>query len=254
MTPMERRQNIQRRTIGALCGVLLASLLTATICRADTLQAVTSAAAQNANDTVNWSQLGVNGTSLGATVKANSGGGLNLSVNLGGAGSLVSVVCPAASCSWNGAGFNADDSLIWTSDLGNSGNGPLGLSFGAPVSGVGALIQADGPAQFTAQLQLVKGGIFLGTISVTSNPNGDATYLGVIDQSGANIAAATFSITSCTGSCSDFSIDTVYLNRGTVASPTPTATATATSTSTKTATATATATATQTATATSTSY
>ena len=214
---------------------------------------VTSIVGQNANDSVNWSQLGVDATSLGSSFNFTSGGGLSGTVTLAAAGSLVSVACPVSPCSWSSTGFNADDSLIWTSDLGNSGNGPLTFAVGTSVSGVGALIQADGPSQFTAQIQVFNGATSLGTFPVTSNANGDATYIGVKDQTGANISSAVFSLTSCQGACTDFAIDTVQLNRSTVASPTPTATATATATRTPTATATATSTRTATATLTATS-
>lgn len=221
-------KNNLRRIIGTLLGVILASLLAATNCRADSMASVKSASAQGANDSIEWSQLGADATSLGASFSASSSGGLNATVSLSGPGSLVSVACPASSCSWNGAGFNADDSLVWTSAAGKNGNGPLTLNLGSPVSGVGALIEADGPAQFTAQLQVFNGANSLGTFTVTSDANGDAAYIGAKDQSGAHISSATFSITTCAGSCADFALDTVNLNDGSAGSPTPTPTATPT--------------------------
>lgn len=201
---------------------------------------ITSLAAQNANDFVHWSQLGVDATTLGSSFNATSVGSLSVAVTLGGSGSLTSVVCPASpSCSWNSAGFTAGDTLIWTSDTGNSGNGPLTLSVGTSVAGIGAFIQADGPSQFTAQIQPFNGSTSLGTFPVTSNTNGDATYIGVSDQTGAHISSVIFSITSCEGTCTDFAIDTINLRTGALASPTPTSTATSTPTKTPTATATA---------------
>jgi len=185
---------------------------------------VKSLAAQSANDSVNWSQLGADATALGSSFNVTSDAGLSVAATLSGSGSLVSVACPASPCSWNGTGFNADDSLVWTSGPGKGGNGPLNLNMGSPVSGIGAFIEADGPSQFTAQIQVFNGATSLGSFPVTSNTNGDATYVGVIDQTGANISSAIFSITSCNGVCSDFAIDTVKLNRAAVASPTPTAT------------------------------
>jgi Abnormal spindle-like microcephaly-assoc'd, ASPM-SPD-2-Hydin len=233
-------------------GLFLASLFSATICRADSMVAVTSLAAQSANDFVHWSQLGADATTLGSSFNATSTGSLSVAVTLGGTGSLTSVVCPASPCSWNSAGFTAGDTLIWTSDTGNSGNGPLTLSVGTSVSGVGAFIQADGPSQFTAQIQAFNGNTSLGTFPVTSNTNGDATYIGVSDQTGAHISSVIFSITSCEGTCTDFAIDTINLRTGALASPTPTATATSTPTKTPTPTATATPSPTRTPTATST--
>ena len=233
----------------ALFGLMLSSLFAATICRADSMLPVTTLGAQNANDFVHWSQLGADATVLGASFGATSVNGLSITVTLVGPSSLLAIECPQLLCSWNGVGFNAGDALIWTSDLGNSGNGPLTLSLGTSVSGVGALIQADGPSQFTAQVQVFNGGTSLGTFPVTSNTNGDATYVGVIDQTGANISSAVFSITSCEGACTDFAIDTVNLKTSAITSPTPTATATPTPSRTPTRTPTATSTATASATA-----
>src|SRR5258705_3201702 len=228
----------------ALFTLMLASLLAAPICRADSMLAVTSLGAQNANDFVHWSQLGVDATSLAASFGATSVNGISISVTLAGPNSLLAIECPQLLCSWNGVGFNAGDALVWTSDLGNGGNGPLTLGVGTSVSGVGAFIQADGPSQFTAQVQVFNGATSLGSFPVTSNANGDAAYVGVIDQTGANISSAVFSVTSCEGACTDFAIDTVNLKASAIASPTPTATATPTSSRTPTATPTATATAT----------
>src|SRR5579863_6053288 len=239
--PKEHR--LMRSGLVALFGWILPSLFAAAICQADSLSLVTSLNALNANDSVHWSQLGADATQLGSSFSLTSGGGVVVNASLAGSGSLLSVVCPASPCSWNGQGFNADDTLVWTSDLGNSGNGPLNLSLGRSVFGAGALIQADGPAQFTAQVQAFNGQTSLGSFQQTSDTNGDATYIGVLDQTGANISTVVFSITSCEGTCTDFAIDTVNLKDSAGASPTATATATLTPTRTPTITPTATATA-----------
>ena len=129
------------------------------------------------------------------------------------------------------------------------------------MSGAGAFIQSDGPAQFTANIQAFNGGTSLGSFPVTSDPSGDATFIGVLDSTAANITKVTFSVTSCTGDCTDFAIDTVSLKVPGGATPTPTqheatptktATATATASGTPTVSATATKTATPTPTATAT--
>src|SRR5258708_35489900 len=106
---------------------------------------------------------------------------------------LVATECPELFGSWKAVVFNAGDALVWTSDLGNGGNGTLTLGVSPSVSGVGAFIQADGPSQFTAQVQVFSGATSLGSFPVTSNTNGDAAYVGVIDQTGANISSAVFS-------------------------------------------------------------
>jgi hypothetical protein len=143
-----------------------------------------------------------------------------VNVAFAGPNSLASAVCAAApTCSWSGTGFAAGDRIIWTADAAASGNGPVSLSFGTSVSGAGALIQADEPGQFTAQIQAFNGSTLLGSFSVTSNATGDAVYVGILDQTGANITSVTFSLTACgsaDANCvlSDFGLDTVFLNVG----------------------------------------
>ncbi len=236
-----------KRTLGSFVGALVVVMLATALARADTVVGVTSLGGLSANDTIVWSQLGADATDLTATPSFTSTHGLTGSVTLAGPHSLVAVVCPETLCSWNLGGltgFAAGDSLIWTADTGNSGNGPLTLNFTSKnVSGAGALIQSDGPAQFTASIQAFNGGASLGTFPVTSDINGDATFIGVLDTTAANITKVTFSLTSCAGDCSDFAIDMVSLNVPGGATPTATATATPTITATPTKTATATATA-----------
>lgn len=179
---------------------------------ADSLVLVTSQAAQGANDSVRWNQLGADGTLLTASLRATSANGLAVTGSLAGPNSVPSVVCAASVCSWTGGGFPAGDTLIWTSDAANGGNGPLTFAFGKSVTGGGALIQPDSPGQFTAQIQAYNGASLLGTFSVTSDASGDPAYIGVQDQTAANITSLTFSLTNCANTCTDFALDTAYLN------------------------------------------
>jgi hypothetical protein len=201
--------------LGAL---ILLVLFTTPAVWADTLIAVNSQPAQGANDFVNWSQLGADATLLGATFGASSVGLVPVTATLAGANSVISVVCTASPCSWTGSGFTAADSLLWTSDAGNSGNGPVTLAFLTPITGAGAMIQANAPGQFTAQIQAFNGATLLGTFTVLSDAAGDAVYIGVQDQTAANITKVVFSITACgpldLSGCTDFAIDTVNLNAG----------------------------------------
>lgn len=198
----------------------------------DSLVKVTSLGALGSNDSATWSQLGADSTQLLSSFNANSTGGVAITGTLANSGSLVSVVCAASQCSWSStdvAGFSAGDGVIWTSDTANGGNGPLTLSFNQSMKGVGALIQADAPGQFTAQIQAFNGTTSLGTFTTTSDSNGDAVFLGVVDNTAAHITSVTYSLTACTGTCNvgDFAIDTLYLNgSGGGGGPTPTATAT----------------------------
>ena len=210
---------LDRNQLIRLCGlVVLLSL--ATTAWSDTITGVSSKASQGSNDSVLWSQLGADATVLAASAKATSGTGVAVNVAFAGANSLASAVCAAApTCSWSGTGFAAGDRIIWTADAAAGGTGPVSLSFGTSVSGAGALIQADEPGQFTAQIQAFNGSTLLGSFSVTSNATGDAVYLGILDQTGANITSVTFSLTACgsaDASCvrSDFGLDTVFLNVG----------------------------------------
>jgi hypothetical protein len=201
-----------RTALLKLCGSIVLVLIATIAARADSLVPVTSQSAQGANDSVRWSQLGADATMLGLTSTVRSVGGSSITLSLAGTGSLVSVVCPAPPCSWAGSGFTAADTLIWTSDSGNGGNGPVTLTFASGVSGAGAMIQADGPGQFTAQIEAFNGATSLGSFTVVSDASGDAAYMGVLDQSGANITSVVFSLTTCVGACTDFAIDTVNLD------------------------------------------
>ncbi len=194
------------------------SLLAAGVAWSDSLTLVTSRAAQNASDAVQWAQLGGDGTVIGANVNVVSVNGVSIGLALAGPNSVVSVVCssPATSpCSWTGPSATAGHSLLWTSDAGNGGNGPVTLNFNNPVIGAGVSIQADAPGQFTAQIQAFNQGNLLGSFTETSTAKGLPVYIGVIDQSGANITSVTFNLTTCTdpgGDCVDFALDSVSLN------------------------------------------
>jgi len=222
---------LDRTQVIRLCG-LVVLLSMATTAWSDTMTGVSSKTSQGSNDSVLWSQLGADATVLAASVNATSGTGVAVTVAFAGPNSLASAVCAAApTCSWSGTGFTAGDRIIWTADAAAGGNGPVTLSFGTSVSGAGALIQADEPGQFVAQIQAFNGSTLLGSFSVTSNASGDAVYVGILDQTGPNITSVTFSLTACgsaDASCvlSDFGLDTVFLNVGGGSSTTVTLTPT----------------------------
>jgi len=214
-----------------LCG-LVALLTLATVSWSDTMKGVSSQSGQGSNDSVKWGQLGADATILGSTVSAKSAGGVAVTVGFSGANSLASAVCAASpSCSWSGTGFAAGDRIIWTSNAAAGGNGPVTLSFAASVSGAGALVQADEPGQFRAQIQAFNGATLLGSFTVTSDTNGGAAYIGILDQTGPNITSVTFSLTACgSGDTNcvlpDFALDTVFVNRSSGEGPAVTLTPT----------------------------
>lgn len=195
----------------------LVAVLAASAASADTLVQVTTQAGQAATDSVQWTQLGADQTLLVSSFSAMSAGSKTVSISLTGANSVVSVICPATPCSWTGSGFVAGQSLIWTSDSGNGGNGPLTLSFSPSITGAGAFIQADEPGQFTAKIEAFNGVTSLGSFTQMSDSSGDAVYIGLQDQTGANITSVVFSITACGSgdtncNLTDFALDTAFLD------------------------------------------
>ena len=188
--------SIHKRSLRGLGAAIILILLATSAARADSVSVVTSLGALGASDTIVWSQLGADATEITASPSFTSANGLTGSVSLLGPNSLVAVVCPETLCSWNLlslSGFSAGDSLIWTADTGNSGNGPLTLNFTSRnVSGAGAFIQSDAPAQFTAQIEAFNGETSLGTFIETSDVSGDAIFIGVLDSTGANITSVVF--------------------------------------------------------------
>ena len=241
-------RSLLQRFFGALVAVAVIGFA-ASAARAQSLSLVTSQGALNANDNISWTQLGsANGTLLQSSFNVTSANDNPVSVSLTGANSVLAVTCPASSCSWAGTGTPSGDTLIWTSNGNNGGNGPITMDFGHPQAAVGAYIQADGPSAFTAQIQAFNSaGGSLGTLTENSDSNGDALFIGVQDHSGPTISTIVFSLINAQGPTSDFALDSVFFNGPVL--PTPTATITPTATPTRTATATPTAIATPTPTA-----
>jgi len=174
-----------------------------------------SPAAMGANDFVTWGQLGVDGAMIGDTFPATSS---NQDSITGAFSTTTGMVVTVGGSTWGpptGA-FTDGDSLIWAFDSGaNSGTGPLTISFPTGF-GAGAAIQADAIGQFTVQLQLFNGATSLGSVSVTSDADGDAVFIGAVDTV-AEVTDAIFDLTAA-GSSSDssnnlgdFAIDTLSL-------------------------------------------
>ncbi len=226
------------RFVALLIAVMFVGIGTSAA-NAQTLSLVTSQQALQSNDNVSWAQLNSNNgaTTLPASFNVTSANANPITVSLTGANSVPAVSCPASTCSWMGSEMPAGDTLVWTSDGNNGGNGPLTATFGHPQTAVGAYIQADGPGQFVAQIQAFNSaGLSLGTLSETSDATGDAMFIGVQDHAGAQISTIVFSLVSAQGPVSDFALDSLFLNGPVL--PTPTATVTPTITPTRTPTAT----------------
>ena len=175
-----------------------------------------------ANDFVDWSQLGPDGTILNASFGATSVLGNTIAGTANAAGSEVCVVDSLVSCSWPDSGtvtpedFQTGDSVIWT-----QGNGPISLSFNADFD-AGLWIQLDEVSSFTATIQAFNGGTSLGSGSVGSDAGGDPVFVGVTDTV-QEVTKITLSITAC-GTCvneNDFAIDTLELLAPASAVPEP---------------------------------
>ena len=199
--------------------IVVISFLALGVSRADTLKQITSSSTQGSNDSLSWSQKGADGVVLPISFAATTALANTVTVNLGAANSVLSTVCTATPCSWTGTGFTAGHELLWTSDAGNGGSGPVTLTFSKSVSGAGALVQSDLPGAFTGQIQLFNGTTLLGSFTVASDTAGDPVYLGAIDQSGPNISKVVFSLTACSSLCTDFGLDTVAVNAATLSAP-----------------------------------
>jgi hypothetical protein len=200
---------------------LLGCVFLAAVCYGDTINFVNSPAALGANDSILWSQLGADGVTISHSFSVTSTGSATVTGSYAGTTGLVSVGCPAApQCSWGPAiGISGGDVLNWAFDPnGNGGNGAGtgAVTLNLPAGfGAGAIIAADvSGTAFTAQLQLFNGGSSLGSVTATSDANGDALFLGALDVTGANVTKAVFSLTAISGGgdLGDFALDTVSLN------------------------------------------
>ena len=199
--------------------VVAALLLASTAAWADSVAEVTSQSGLSPDSSISWSQLGADQTQVGATFSVTSNHGLSTSVTLAHANSVASIVCAQApplssNCSWNGTGFTAGDTLLWSVNAYTGGNGPITLAFASGIAGAGALIQSDVPGQFTASIQAFNGSTSLGTFTEQSDAAGDAIYLGVLDSTGANITSVVYSLSACAANCADFALDAVDLATG----------------------------------------
>src|SRR5215469_15915933 len=203
---------LNRLTSMKLGCVVALSLVSVAAVYADTLKQITSSSAQGSNDSLAWSQKGADGTVLAASFSATTAMSNSVTVGMGAANSVISVVCPATPCSWTGTGFTAGHALLWSSDAGNGGSGPVTLTFSKSVSGAGALVQADLPGPFTGEIQVYNGTTLLAAYTVASDTAGDPVYLGALDQTGPNISKVVFSLTTCASLCTDFGLDTVNVN------------------------------------------
>jgi hypothetical protein len=189
----------------AMAAVLVALLFGLTaVAKADTVVGITT---RIGNDTADWGQLGGDGAFIGSPFSASTLGGIGIT------GTLATCCGQERlqGTDWGG-NFTAGDNLIWTA--GNGGSGPLTLAFSQGVSSAGAQIQADFFGGFTAQICDNFGDCFSEAGNSNSNGDGSAIFIGLQDNTGANITSITFSLLSCVNACGDFAINTLSVTSG----------------------------------------
>ncbi|HME00957.1 MAG TPA: PEP-CTERM sorting domain-containing protein [Terriglobia bacterium] len=201
----------KRSCSSRLGGLLFLMMVACALAKADSVSAITSSAALVSPDSFSWSQMGPDGTVIpsGALVTSTSGTNQALIV-FGGVtfSGLAQVQCPASPCSANG-GFNAGDTLIYTSD-GTNANGPLAIFFANPVPGAGLEVQPSVPGAFTAEIQAFINGSYTSVYSVNSDANGDPVFIGLSDLSGSNISVIGVDVTN-SNSNEQFYADTLFV-------------------------------------------
>jgi hypothetical protein len=186
---------------------------------------VVTPGALGANDTVNWAQLGVDGTTVTQSFSALSANAWSIAGLLTGSDGCVAVVTTGSVCGWSAtSGFVSGDSTIWAENGSTySGSGPVSLSFSA-VFGAGLYVQATSPGSFTASIDAYNGVTLLGSFTVTS-PTGSGVFIGVLDTV-ADITRIQVGLTACSSGCdtADFAVNQLMLKEAAAVPEAPTAT------------------------------
>jgi hypothetical protein len=170
-----RRPN---HTLFKACAILAVALSGPRIGHA-TLIELTSRPATG--DTVYWNQIAPQGD-FTALQPFTSTGGITGSISLqgNGIGQIQEQCCIGITGIWDG-NFAPGDFVLAT-----HGTGPLTISFDTPMRIVGAQVQADALAPFTAQIQAYHNNLLLGSFTEdgnsTSTADNSAIFLGVEDD------------------------------------------------------------------------
>jgi len=173
---------------------------------------ITSQGALSANDSIDWGQLGSNGTDLTSPQSVTSAGGRSATVSS--AGGVLERIDEGSG--WGG-NFTAGDHLLWTTQ---NGGPDITIDFANPVRGAGAQVQADFYGDFVARITLSNGDTFTEGGTSNGNENGSAIFIGALDAT-ADISSIVFSLDSAVASANDFAIDKVFLNTGAASVPEP---------------------------------
>jgi hypothetical protein len=190
-----------------LGGLAVALALAVSFPAAAAVVGVTSAAALGATDTLDWAQLGPDFTIFNSSQNVVTAGGLGAVVSSD--GNVFERRTQDAS--WGG-NFAPGEALLW-----NKLAGPdFTLTFAAPVSGVGARIQADYYGAYEANV-IGSDGSILGTFSASGNGtsagDGSALFIG-LKSDAADISSIRFTLNSATNAPNDFAIGQVSVADG----------------------------------------
>jgi len=183
---------------------LFCCLMITFVAHADTVSGLTS---RTGTDSVGWSQLGSCATVVPGGFTATSVDGVGVTGTFSGGGS--GQVRTQTTCGWAG-NFAPGDVVLWT-----TGNGPLTLTFNQGISGGGAQIDPNFFGGFTAQICDNFGDCFT---EAGNTGNNTAIFIGLQDNTGADITSLIFSLTSCSLSCGNFAINELSLNSTSVIS------------------------------------
>jgi hypothetical protein len=205
----------------------IAVLCMATFASADNFVFYGSRAAQNPTDIIDWGQLGNLGGLVGSPQVVSTFNGNSAVVgNINGGGFVPS----QEGFNWFG-GFDYGESLVWTGNpnLGIGGGGPFAIVLANPVGSFGFNIEADLIAPFTVTVAAFdSSGNPLLTYTFNGNygcgfGNGCASFTGVGDTTGGNIASILISTNSPSDPtfANDFAINNPSFTYGAVVIPEP---------------------------------
>jgi hypothetical protein len=186
-------------------------LVSVTVTARGSIIAIYDPSSLGANDSVNWNQF-ADGTSIGTTFTATSTGNMAIGGALIGMEASSGQICnPYTSCPLYMPGF-----ALWSND-GSNGSGPITLSFGAGVTGVGAYLMSDvagnNGISWVGQLAVYDGSTLLGMVTQTGDENSDPVYLGAL-ASGSIITSAVFSLASLGGPAQPATAVTYFFSDG----------------------------------------
>lgn len=161
----------------------------------------------NADDVIDWANVGPNGTILSNPFNTTSTGGLGVTVSQAGASSFQLYTQGG---SWSG-NFSPGDRLLFT--IGP--NGPITLSFASPVGAVGANIQTNYFGAFEAVITAYgQSNNVLGSYTLNGNStsagDGSAIFIGLVSDA-IDIYSVVFSAPVASSSPQEFSINNVLL-------------------------------------------